>query len=71
VPLHFPMQLPVMMFRIVVLINLRLMTATGIMPGVVMNALTFAAAEAVAAGIFVGEEVGICAIIALLGESYV
>jgi hypothetical protein len=67
-----PLQLPAATFGIVMPINLRPMTATGILPGDVVIALAFAAAAAVAAAsTFVGGGVEICNIVALLRESWV
>ncbi len=71
-----PPRLPARMLRIVALINLRPMTATGVLPGDVMIVLAFAAAAAVVAGAavastFVGGGVRICNIVVLLGESWV
>jgi hypothetical protein len=47
-----PLQLPARMFGIVTPINLRPMTATGILPGDVMIALAFAAATVAVAVAF-------------------
>ncbi len=67
-----PPRLLVTMFGIILPINLRPMTATGIPPGDIMIALVFAVAAAVAAAAtFVGGGVGIRDILALLGESWV
>ncbi len=67
-----PPQLPATLFGIVTPIDLRPMTATGILPGDVVIALAFAAAAAaVVALLFVGGGVGICNIVALLKESWV
>ncbi len=67
-----PPRLPATTFRIVAPIDLRPMTVTGILPGDIVNALTFVAMAAAAAALtFVGGGVGICNIVALLGESWV
>ncbi len=67
-----PLQLPATTFGIVVPIDLRPMTATGILPGDVVIVLAFAAAAAVAvASTFVGGGDGVCNMVVLLGESWV
>jgi hypothetical protein len=67
-----PPSLPETMFGIVVSINLRPMAATGIPPGDAMIMLVFAAtAAAAAASTFRGGGVGVCGIVASLGESWV
>ncbi len=69
----FPLQLPTTTFGIITQIDLRPMTATGILPGDVVIALLFVAAAAAAAALtlFIGGGVGICDIVASLGESWV
>ncbi len=73
------------MFKIVMPIDLRLMTATGVLPGDVVIALAAAAVAAAvaaaaaaaaavaaaAASMFIGGGVGIHNIVALLGESWI
>jgi hypothetical protein len=68
----FPPQLLAMTFGIIAPIYLRLMAATGVPLGDVVIALAFTgAAVAAAASMFGGGGVGVCNIIALLGESWV
>ncbi len=67
----FPPQFPAMTIRIVALIDLRPVAATGIPLGDVVIVLAFVVAAAAVASTFVGEGVGICSIVALLRESWV
>jgi hypothetical protein len=67
-----PPQLPARTFGIVAPIDLRPMAVMGIPPGDVVIALAIVEAVAVAAALtFAGGGVGVCNIIALLGESWV
>ncbi len=66
-----PPRLPATSFGTVAPINLRPMTAAGVLPGGVLIALVFTATAASVASTFVGGGVGIRNIAALLGEIWV
>ncbi len=67
-----PPRLPAITFGIIMPINLRPIPATGVPPGGIVIVLAFVAAvAAAAASTFEGGGVGVCYILASLGESWV